>query len=245
MKRAFLCLLAVLLCAGMAARAEGYQILMDAGEQAYEENGVRLAVLAGTFPQVIALSDSAAMDRVNRAIQSFIQRDGGFDTVCEYALEDYTDDPSGFADKRYGLEAEAVATLTGDRMLAVRYTFTAYTEGPHPWTDMRAEHYDLGSGDVLPLSDLFADPASVRTIVVDEVLRQIRNGGFVSARDYFDEYEDAVRAWPFEQGFLTDEGLEVFFNAEELGPVSSGLQTFVIDYALLDGLWGVLGDPRG
>jgi len=199
----------------------------DVMEESYQVDGVVLAELRAEFPRLDGMSDAEAMHRINAAIRDFIRTNGGFDTACEYAAEDYAHAPEAFDASNYGVKANVQAELLRDgTLLAVRYDFWFNANGPHPWDTIATLHFDLATGEAVTLETLASDPQALRAQVVEEVLRWVAESGFY----VFDEAEETIREWPFSQGLMTGEGLLVFFNEGEIAPVSEGAAEILIPY---------------
>lgn len=230
MKKLVSFLLLWALCAACfaVAQAESVEIVQESLHQSYEVDGKVLAELNAVFPQLSGMEDTEAMERINAAIRDYILTGGEYDNICEYALTDYRNSSEKLAESEYGLEANARAELLADgTVLAVRFDFLLETGGPHPWDVIAAQHYFLYSGSPVTLEALLFTPEETLALVAQEAARWIAESGY-------EAFEDAnLSEWKPEQGLLTREGLLVFYNEGEIGPVSSGALEFTIPYALL------------
>ncbi len=235
-KKLFALLLSAVLCACAVASAETYQVIMDDGSDVYQEDGVTLAELTAKFPQIINLPNTAVMDHINRSIQDYIRLEGGYDGVMETALGDYKEKAEwiDFSTDHYFLDVQAEPKLQSDRLFSVFYAFAAYMGGAHPdhWT--RVEMYDMASGDLVLLESMVADMDAFHDKVAELLLKKIDETGMAKDQDFFDGFEETVRAWRPEQAVATQEGLLVFFDYYELAPYSSGSQLITLPYDALD-----------
>ncbi|MCL2544709.1 MAG: RsiV family protein [Clostridia bacterium] len=234
MKKTIVLLLCAM-CAGVigAALAEDIGILQAEKHATYEVGGTTLAALHATLPQLAKADAEEAMARVNAAIRTYVLTEGGYDDACEYALADYLYAPEKFAQTDYGLKAAVQAEiLDGGALLAVRYDFVFYAGGPHPWDTVAAQHFDLSTGMPVTLEALAPDPAALRERVEEETLRWIEGSGF----EAFGDARELVGEWPLKNALLTGEGLLVFYNEGEIGPVSAGAAEILIPYDRLTGL---------
>ena len=194
--------------------------------ETYAVDGTVLAALNSAFPQLTG-SDVETIDRVNAAIRGFIRTQEGYDTACAFALEAYQDMPERFAEIEYGLTASVHAEFLRDNtLLAVRYDFLFDAGGAHPWDTIASQHFDLVAGTLAAPESLMRDPQALRALVAEETLRWADESGFY----VFDEVVENIQEWPLEQGLLTSEGLLVFFNEGEIGPVSEGAAEILITY---------------
>ncbi len=244
MKKPFAFLIAfALLFSAATAFAEGYQVITDTGGDELVEDGVTIAVLDAEFPQIVGLADTAVMDRVNRAIQDYIRLEGGYDAVCESALSDFKQGAEwfDFSKYHYDLTVRAESPLHTDRLFSVFYQLSAYTGGAHPGHWGAVQHFDLKTGDPVYLEALVDDTDAFHAHVADLLLKEMADSGMAAENYFFDDYEEAVRAWPLEQAVLAGDGLTVFFNEYDVAPYASGAQSATIPYAALDGYWNDAG----
>lgn len=218
------------LCAACAcaARADGVVFDWDFIDEYYKVDGETRAYMRALFPYLEGMEDQQAMEGVNAAIRNFILTEGGYGQVCAYAQEAYEEDPAAFVfDYQYSLWASGMWALRTEELLAVRYDFEADTNGPHPWQTIAAQHYDLRTGKPVALESLVRDPAALRALVAEETTQ------WIASSDY-EAFEDAdASSWTPEQGLLTRDGLLVFFNEGEMGPVAAGALVFTIPYERL------------
>ena len=223
-------LLICLLCACFANAAGAWaEISYEPMNWTYSFEDVPLADIRVTYPHVSGL-DEEVCKKINAAIKEYVVSSGGFDDTCAYAREDYTENYAKFAEtERYGLDAAAKVTYNSDRLIAVRYDFTVHTGGAHPWDTIAAQHYDAQTGYVALLSELVSDWPAFQSKVAALIKHALTTAAY-SEFD-FDFYD--VTEWPARQGLLTDEGLLVFYQEGDLGPVSAGPFELVIPYALL------------
>ncbi len=241
MKKRELAILLCMLCAvcvGTGALASETGVWRGELHQTYTMDGVTLAELRADFPQIGRLNEEAH-ESVNAGIRTFIQAEGGFDVACNYALSDYLYQPDAFAAiEHYGVDAHADIVLNTGALLAVRYDFSFYAGGPHPWDETAAQHYDLATGLPVSLGVLVKDPAAFQKIVVGALLQSMASSDYF----FFDEAPEYMAAWPLEQGLLTEQGLLVFYNEGEIGPVAAGAFELLIPYdrltgQFIDGFW--------
>ena len=226
-------LLSCVLCAALAGSACAQaQINAETMDWSYKLDGVDLAQIHVVYPQISGLDEDVCR-QINGAIKEFVVSQGGFDTACEYARDDYAESYQRFIEtERYGLDALA-RVARNDRLLAVRYDFTLHTGGAHPWDTIAAQHYDLQTGALVPLSAMVDNWPAFQSRVV-ECIR--RGKSAPRYEDFTDDYVD-IAQWPERQGPLTADGLLVFYQEGDLGPVSAGAFELVIPYSMFEGMF--------
>ncbi len=236
MKKIFAFFLSAMLCACAVASAETYQVIMDEGSDVYQEDGITLAELTATFPQIVNLPDTIVMDLINHSIQDYIRLEGGYDGVMETALGDYKEGVEwvDFTTNHYSLDVQVEPELQSDKLFSVCYEFAAYMGGAHPdhWT--RVEMYDIATGELVLLESMITDMDAFHEKVAELLLKQIEETGMAEHESFFEGYEETVRAWHSDQAVATQDGLTVFFDYYELAPYVSGSQFITLPYEDLD-----------
>ncbi|KRQ87876.1 Peptidoglycan-N-acetylmuramic acid deacetylase PdaC [Caloramator mitchellensis] len=121
-------------------------------------------------------------------------------------------------------------------ILSIPVTFYEYTGGAHGNTVIKAYNLNLKNGKTLGYKDIFKKGFDYKTIIVNEIQRQIKENK--NDIPYFDDALDTVAKFTDEQPFyITSEGLVVYYGLYELAPYVAGIQEFTIPYSLLkDGL---------
>ena len=228
-----LLMVALILCVGMGAYAQGVGTVQGTLYDSFEENGAQLAVLEASFPQITGLADAAVMDSINEAIRGLILT-GGFGAACEYAKDDYAYDPDGFYFGEYGLWVEAYSTLSSSHYFSVVFAITLGTGGAHPSNWREARLYSLSDGKPVGVASLVHDADAFHARIADAVIASIQQNGLAAKYDYWDNYPEIIAERSYEMA-PTDEGLLVFFNPYDIAPYSSGVQEFLLEFDQLGG----------
>lgn len=132
----------------------------------------------------------------------------------------------------YSIEQSYTVEYAHGDVASLLFETTSYYGGVHPNSVQTAYTVDVGSGTLVSLYDVFGgDSAAVREAILAEVVSQLSE-----REDMYDDAADAARElFSPERFYLTDDGLEVFYETYELGPYFVGPQFFTIPYASIPG----------
>lgn len=113
-------------------------------------------------------------------------------------------------------------------VLSIRMVFTQFTGGAHPMTYMKSYNFDLKSGNILKLEEIFNDNGKrVYKEIIDNEIKDKING---NPDNYFiDEFKGVNENTQY---YLTKDGVVVFFQLYELAPYSAGIPEFKIPYEI-------------
>ena len=112
-----------------------------------------------------------------------------------------------------------------DNVLSLRLTLTHFTGGAHPMTFIKEYNFDLSSGNVLKLSDIF-NKDETYNMVIDNF---IRDKFKENPENYFvDEFKGVTKDTEY---YLTKDNLVIFFQLYEIAPYSAGIPEFKIPYS--------------
>lgn len=118
-----------------------------------------------------------------------------------------------------------------DNILSIRLNLIQFTGGAHPMTYRRDFNFDLKTGNVLKLGDLFNEEG--KKTYKDKVDSIIRNVIEENPDNYFvNEFKgigDNV------QYYLTKDNIVIFYQLYELAPYSAGIPEFKIPYSVFGG----------
>lgn len=131
-------------------------------------------------------------------------------------------------------EAVDVFALTYNRNCALslyqdRYE---YTGGAHGNTVRRSETWSLQRGGQSNLMNFFPYIRTPKEYVVAEIIRQAEKRIESGEEDFFDDYEENIKThFDASQFYLTENGIELYYQLYELMPYVAGIPTFLIPYA--------------
>ncbi len=102
-----------------------------------------------------------------------------------------------------------------------------YTGGAHGLTSRSSQTWNLQTGEMLELSQLFADSFDYKSYLIQQIIEQIKENPDI----YFDNYEELVVQNFNENSFYcTPEGLVIYYQQYDIAPYSSGIREFLLAY---------------
>lgn len=117
-----------------------------------------------------------------------------------------------------------------NEVLSIRMVFSQFTGGAHPMTYMKSYNFDLKTGNILKIGDIFNnDGKKVYKEIVDNEIKSKINE---NPDNYFvDEFKGINENTQY---YLTKDGVVIFFQLYELAPYSSGIPEFKIPYSFFE-----------
>ena len=124
------------------------------------------------------------------------------------------------------------------KVLSVLYDIYSYTGGAHGESKDRAFVFDVETGSLLTIDDLFTDRDALEQAMLDKMLGLIQSDvRYQTIQDYMtmfrpdDKLEDVLKSL-FREGswILDNDGFTVFSDIDEIGTYSDGIISFTLGY---------------
>ena len=104
-----------------------------------------------------------------------------------------------------------------------------YAGGAHGSTIRSSQNWNMTSGYQILLSSLFHDDCSFVIPLLKEILHQIETQIENGTNSYFENYAKlVVETFDFEQFYLIDNSIAIFYQQYDIAPYSSGIPVFFI-----------------
>ncbi len=116
-----------------------------------------------------------------------------------------------------------------ENILSIKITFSQFTGGAHPIVSVKEYNFDLGTGDILNLEDIFNGNGknNYKNLISDIILDKMNQ----NPESYFvDEFKGVDKNTGY---YLTRDDIVIFFQLYEVAPYSSGIVEFKIPYSKL------------
>ena len=171
----------------------------------------------------------------------------GADTIKEYYATKAEDEKAkmasyfeefGFKDEVWDSAAELqhyyfqnyAVSNPMDNYMAVKYNAFSFFGGAHGSQDIRVDNFDLKTGKVLTLEDLFGDVEVYAPVLNEKLNAGIKEKGGDQEIDVANmgQADDTQDELVYE---LTDKGVNFIFNQYVVGPYSLGIVEVEIPYA--------------
>jgi len=193
---------------------------------AYTETGtVPYTYTLTTRTPVLEGSDDVRVARVNRAILALVQ----------YEVTGFKD---GLADLPVGapfagtyLDVNGSLESPPGTVASIKLYFHGYTGGAHPYHYARTVNYDLATGRMLLLDDLFQPGADYLPVISDYCREELLSREISLFEEGLVPVPDNFTHWS-----LVAEGLQITFNEYDVAAYVFGPQIVVVPYELLQGM---------
>ena len=178
---------------------------MQTNTQTIEKPNINVA-----YPQVIVYPTNMEVERVPDKINESIER-----LINTMMLEMGANDPN---------LAEMIGTykvtLNQDGILSIRFENFSYIEmHAHPWTIVRAQTFDLRTGETIDIYKLFKVKSNYKIIISNEIKRQIKAREIPIITEFNRINDD-------QEYYLTDKSIVIFFQRATLAPSVAGIIEF-------------------
>ncbi len=128
--------------------------------------------------------------------------------------------------RSYELVTRYQECYQNEKFLSMYLDYYQYTGGAHGMTERRPYNIDLTTGKKLTLKELFQDNYDYKSIIDQEVRKQIS----LNPKDYFSG-DMGFKGIAEDRSFYIQEGfLVVYFGQYEIAPYSSGIREFKIPF---------------
>lgn len=201
----------------------------------YDSTVVLTADLA--YPEIRLQRNPVAQARINRqarreALQFF---DHAKRTLYPDAIAEYKESQSqGFPFRPYETVMDYTITLNQGCTLSMYVDQYTYTGGAHGGTYRFSDTFSLRTGRRIRLRDLFPHSPDYRREALQQVLKRADARYKEDPNIFFEDYRTLiVKNFDPDSFFLTQSGVNVYYQQYEIGPYASGIIVFEIPYAAL------------
>lgn len=183
------------------------------------------------YPEV-KLDNEQAQNKINIKLKEDIYEFKGYvESILKESLQTF---PQDVIDNSSSFNYEGKSTFEYEvvgNVLSIRMTLIDFTGGAHPMTYLRGYNFDLTTGNILTLEDLFNEKGKdhykemIDKIIIDK-MNETPDNYFV------DEFKGLGKN---PQYYLTNEGIVVFFQLYEIAPYVAGIPKFFVPYSKVEG----------
>ncbi len=148
--------------------------------------------------------------------------------LYKIAVEQYLDDiKNGYPVRVFEADDNYKITYNRACIISLYYDRYEYTGGAHGLTTRTSQTWNLQTGQMIKLNELFECLFDYRSYIKDKVIEQIKKNPDI----YFDNYEELVgQYFDVNNFYCTPQGVVVYFQLYEIAPYSSGIREFLIPY---------------
>ncbi len=183
------------------------------------------------IPVISGLNNTAMQESLNNTLENDALQ---FKNPLEKDAEEYYQQAAGNEELHfwpYAAYTEFITVYDKNNLLSITVDYYDYTGGAHGYTERVAYNYDLVSGEEIKLNDLFMDSYDFKTILDQEVQRQIKQDLEIYFGDDLSSYQGINEDQPY---YIEDDGLIVYFGLYEIAPYAAGIREFKVPFTLLE-----------
>ncbi len=197
-------------------------------EMKYE--GVTVLNYRIEYPEFVADNYPKSIKTVNQFYKSnALALQNNFRTkLYQMAVDQYLDDiNNGFPVRVF--EALQTFALTYNQACIISSYFDnyQYTGGAHGLTNRTSQTWNLRTGRILKLRELYKCSANYKTYIKNKIIEQIKENPDI----YFENYEELVdQTFNVNSFYVTPSGVVVYFQQYDIAPYASGIREFLLPY---------------
>ncbi len=210
----------------------------EIGAKAIKETNKKLRYeINAEYPQVTASLDSR-FDKFNQEARSLVAgKVAGFRREMNEAAQEEQTDP-GSESTGSDLSISYKTGLATDDLISVQFDVGSYFQGAaHPNSYTQVLNYDVRSGKVLKLADLFKAGAkylqTLSSYAIKDLKKQSQKGPDSMLDNEWIEKGAGVDAKNYQSWTITRKGLGINFDSYQVGPYAAGPQYVLIPYSAL------------
>ena len=133
----------------------------------------------------------------------------------------------------YELFSNYTITYNKDSIISLFSDKYIYAGGAHGSTQRTSQTWNIKSATLIPLCTLLNHDCSSFLLLLKEILHQIQTQISNSSTSYFEDYASLIiENFNFEQFYLIDNNIAIFYQQYDIAPYSSGIPVFLIENSL-------------
>ena len=200
-------------------------------------DSVVMLTLEIDFPQIRLNRGRNAQNRINMYYMNAAHHFFNYAATELYsgAIKDYHyAQKNKFPFRTYDAVMHYTVTLNQDCTLSTYFDQYTYTGGAHGNTLRFSENWDLQTGSLLQLSDLFGPEEKCCRTLLEYIMTAADAEMKKDPGIFFEEYRALLTQYFDPNSFyLTPTGVSVYYQQYEIAPYASGIPVFEIPYAAL------------
>jgi hypothetical protein len=178
-----------------------------------------------SIPVVSGLKDKITEAKINNIFKEHAVK---VKVEIEKAARDAYENTKNFSDTgphKYNVETSYKVRYEGKKLLSITVMYELYTGGAHGLEILKGYTFDLETGNLLNLSDLFSQDFNYSEVIGTEVLNQMK----LQPQDYLQFDESVIKKITGDHQFYLEDGkLVIYFDEYEIAPYSAGIPEFRI-----------------
>lgn len=205
--------------------------------RSFKHNNVTMLNVDIEYPNILLSYGSAIQSRINIHYNNLARNFYRYAvrTLLPNAIEQYKNSiKNGFPFNAYDAVMKYTVTQNSNCTLSTFSDRYEYTGGAHGSTIRTSDNWNLQTGSMIRMSDLFRGYGNYKALVIKRIQEQAQLNMEENPGIYFDDYKKLIVETFNPQSFnLTPDYLEVYYQQYDIAPYASGIIVFSIKYESL------------
>ncbi len=205
-----------------------FDTMVMAEEMKYE--GVTVLNYRIEYPEFIADRYKKSIKAINQFYRSeALALENNFRTkLYQMAVDQYLYDvENGFPVRVFEALQTFESTYNEACIISLYFDNYQYTGGAHGLTIRTSQTWNLRTGQMIKLKELYKCAGDYRRYIKDKIIEMIR----ANPELYFENYEELVeQTFNINSFYCTPQGVVIYFQQYDIAPYSSGIREFLLPY---------------
>lgn len=148
--------------------------------------------------------------------------------LYQMAVDQYLDDiKNGFPVRVFEALQTFAITYNQACIISLYFDNYQYTGGAHGLTNRTSQTWNLRTGQMIKLRELYKCSANYKSYIKKKIIEQIKENPDI----YFENYEELVeQTFNVNSFYCTPQGVVVYFQQYDIAPYASGIREFLLPY---------------
>lgn len=149
--------------------------------------------------------------------------------LYQMAVDQYLDDiKNGFPVRVFEALQTFKVTYNKACIISIYFDNYQYTGGAHGLTVRSSQTWNLKTGKMIKLRELYGCSGNYKSYIKRKVIEQISE----NPDTYFENYEELVeQTFDVNNFYCTPQGVVVYFQQYDIAPYASGIREFLLPYS--------------
>lgn len=206
-------------------------------KRGYKYNNVTMLNLDIEYPNILLSHGSAIQSRINIHYSNSAKNFHRYAvrTLLPNAIEQYKNAVKNeFPFNAYEAVMRYTVTQNSNCTLSTFSDKYEFTGGAHGNTVRTSDNWNLQTGRIIRMSDLFEGYGNYKVLVIKRIIEQANANMEENPNIYFEDYKKLIVENFNPQSFnITPDSLEVYYQQYDIGPYASGIIVFSLPYESL------------
>lgn len=180
------------------------------------------------IPVINNLENEKIQSKINKILyKEAVELKNEIEKMAQNDSEEFK--KQGWSFRPYMVNTRYEVSYNKKDILSLSVVYWQYTGGAHGNYNKAAYNFDLKTGKLISLKDLFKEGVKYKEIITQEIKNQMQTEPEKYFIDEIDKLEVISDDKPFN---IEDEGIVIYYQTYEIAPYSSGIPEFKIPFSL-------------